>query len=117
MKNTITLIIIAILILTNIFLYFKLNSASDKLTDVQIELNTIKQNKKVAAFQKLFIDKVLMSNGNVDFNTRVELQNAITDINDPSISKVWDSFLSSKTENDAQLRVKELLSLLASKIY
>jgi hypothetical protein len=118
MKNKITLIaLIIILILTNIFWYFKNSSLQTKLVSTQVELNSIIKNKKVVAFQKLFVDKVLMSDGNVDFNTRVELQNAVTGMSDELIEKVWGAFLTAKTEGDAQNRVKELLSLLASKIY
>ena len=77
----------------------------------------INLNKKILAFQKLFVDKVLNANGVVDFSTRVELQNAVTDINNADITKTWNDFLSAKTESEGQIKVKELLSLLATKAY
>lgn len=119
MKNKKIIVIIIVLVLTvvNAISYFKILSLRSNLDSIKVELNSNIKNKKVASFQKLFIDKVLMSDGNVDFNTRVELQNAVTDINDATISKAWDSFLGVKTEIEAQKKVKELLFILANKVY
>jgi len=116
-SHKITLILVIIIIASNIAWgvgYFEEKSA---LSKAHSELSAITQNKKILAFQKLFIDKVLQANGEVDFNTRVLLQNSVNDTGDKAIIGVWNSFLESKTEADGQKRVKELLSLLSSKVY
>ena len=115
--NKTTLVLIFLLVASNIVWGLLYTSKKSQLVTAQHELATITQNKKVLAFQKLFVEKVLKSDGTVDFNTRVELQNAVTDIHDESITQTWNAFLSAKTEAEGQNRVKELLSLLASKAY
>ncbi len=81
------------------------------------ELKSIKENKNIFAFQKMFIEKVLKSDGTVSFDTRVELQTAIKNIGDESITVAWNAFLSSADEVEGQARVKDLLFLLADKAY
>jgi len=115
--NKTTLVLIFLLLVSNILWGLEYTSKKSQLITAQHELSTITQNKKILAFQKLFVDKVLNANGVVDFNTRVELQNAVTDIHDEAITQTWNAFLSAKTESDGQNRVKELLSLLATKAY
>ena len=116
-SNKITLILVIIIIASNIAWgvgYFEKKSA---LSKAHSELSAITQNKKILAFQKLFIDKVLQANGEVDFNTRVLLQNSVNDTGDKEIIRAWNRFLESKTEAEGQRQVKELLSLLSSKVY
>ena len=115
--NKTTLILIFLLLASNIVWGLEYTTKQSQLITVQNELAEITQNKKILAFQKLFVDKVLNVDGVVDFNTRVELQNAIADIHNEAISQAWNAFLSAETELDGQNRVKELLSLLASNAY
>lgn len=82
----------------------------------QSELTAFSHNKKISAFQKLFVDKVLKSDGDVDFDTRVLLQNSVNDTGDKDVIEAWNSFLRAKTEDEGQARVKDLLSLLSSKL-
>lgn len=81
------------------------------------QLAKVSENKKILLFQKLFVEEVLKADGVVDFETRVLLQNAVKDIGDEEIVKAWNGFLSSKTEFEGQARVKDLLFLLANKVY
>lgn len=116
-SNKTTLILVLLLLASNIAWgigYFGQKSA---LSKAEGELAQITQNKKILAFQKLFIGKVLQADGEVDFDTRVMLQNSVNDTRDEAIIGAWNSFLASKTEIDGQKRVKELLSLLSSKVY
>ncbi len=87
------------------------------LSETRVALARVVQNKKIASFQKLFIEKVLRTDGVVDFTTRVQLQNAVTDIHDEAITEAWDAFLSAQTEIEGQEHVKMLLFLLAEKVY
>lgn len=117
LSNKIALTLVIVIVASNIAWgigYFKQKSV---LRQTQNELKMSAQNKKIIAFQKLFVDKVLKSNGEVDFDTRVMLQNSVNDTRDKDIIAVWNSFLESKTEIDGQRRVKELLSLLSNKVY
>lgn len=116
-SNKIVLILVILLIASNVAWVIEHSSQNAAIKKAQAELAGVVYNKKVLAFQKLFVDKVLKSNGDVDFNTRVELQNSAKETNDETIIKAWNNFLASKTEGEGQARVKELLSLLASSTY
>lgn len=117
LSNKTIIILIIIIAASNIAWgigYFKIKSV---LRQAENEFKTLVQNKKILAFQRLFVDKVLKSSGIVDFDTRVMLQNSVNATGDNDIISTWNSFLESKTEADGQRRVKELLSLLSSRVY
>ncbi len=114
-KKIITLLWI-VLALTNIFWaveYFKEKNARQTAL---AELAEVSQSRKVALFHKLFVNKVLKADGEVDFNTRVELQNSANNTGDKEVIEAWQNFLASKTELEGQRRVKELLSILVNKV-
>ena len=64
----------------------------------------------------MFIKDVLQADKEVDFETRLKLENAVRDLKDQEILAGWQSFIDSKTEQDAQSNVKKLLGILISKI-
>ena len=81
--------------------------------------NTIKEyqyNEKILSFAKLFITKVLKTEGDVSFEDRLKLENAIRDINDKAIFDQWQEFVNSESQIQAQIAVKDLLELLITKI-
>ena len=73
-------------------------------------------NLKVVNFLKLFIDKVLKADKEIDFETRLQLENGVRDLNDKEILAAWQKFTASKTEAEAQLEVNSLLTLLVGKL-
>lgn len=74
-------------------------------------------NGKIVNFLNLFIQKVLEANSDISFDDRLQLENEVRSLNDQQILGQWDKFVNSKTVEDAQLQVKNLLQLLVSKIY
>lgn len=80
----------------------------------QIEKTTL--NNNILSFSKLFIEKVLKTNKEVDFDTRLQLENSVRSTNDAEILAKWRLFIDSKTEKEAQDNVKELLGILIGKI-
>ena len=70
---------------------------------------------KTLDFAKLFISDILNAKGEIDFETRLKLENAVRDINDKEILDAWNAFTGSKDENEAQELVKQLLHLLINK--
>ena len=68
-------------------------------------------------FAKLFIDKIMLSQGTVSFDDRLELENAVRAINDKEIFAKWQQFLKSKTNKEAQITTANLLNVLLDKIY
>lgn len=63
-------------------------------------------------FMKVFIEKVLQTDKEVDFETRLDLENRVRSLNNEEILKQWNLFTKSSTEAQAQVEVKKLLLLL-----
>lgn len=115
-KQKITLIIVLVLLVGCIFFGFKYFSVVKELHQTQTTLQTQKTNEKVLEFTKLFIEKVLKAQTEIDFETRLKLENAVRNLNDEEILAQWQKFTESKTEAEAQEEVKNLLEMLVNKI-
>ncbi len=109
-------LVIAALLVTSVFLGVKVVGLQTELSQTRTALATQKTNEKVLDFTKMFTEKVLKADSAVDFETRLQLENAIRNLNDPEILAQWQLFVDSKNEADAQTNVKNLLGLLVSKI-
>jgi hypothetical protein len=117
MKNKRILFIALIIILAagNVFFGWK---TMDYRAELKTEKGVAKAeeiNKQVAVFNQLFIEKVLKAQGEIDFDTRLQLENSARAIGDKEILAQWQKFTDSQTEAEAQVEVKNLLSLLAKK--
>ncbi len=115
-RKTIFIIIILILLAGNVFLGVQYISLTTKLRQTQTVLETQKTNDKVLEFTQLFIAKVLKAKSEVDFETRLKLENAVRNLGDEEILARWSKFIESKTEATAQEEVKNLLEMLVNKI-
>jgi len=111
-------LVIVILILSagDVFFGVKYFVVQKELRQTQTALETQRTNEKVLDFTKLFIEKVLKAETEVDFETRLKLENAVRDLDDEEILAQWSNFVNSKTESETQNQVKNLLELLVSKI-
>ncbi|MFC1613147.1 hypothetical protein ACFL23_02330 [Patescibacteria group bacterium] len=67
-------------------------------------------------FTKLFIEKVLQAEQEVDFETRLKLENGVRDLGDANILAEWEKFINSEDADGAQNAVKNLLAILVEKI-
>ena len=116
-KSKIVYFIILVLLLAGNFFFVARYSAIQKeLQEIKRPIETQKVNEKVLNFTKFLIEKVLKAEKEVDFETRLKLENAVRDIGDQEILAQWQKFVDSKTESEAQQEVKNLLELLISKI-
>jgi hypothetical protein len=111
------IIVILILLAGNIFFWQKSNLLQEELIKTKESINIQKTNEKVLNFTKLFIDKVLKAEGEVDFETRLRLETAVREIGDEEILNQWKKFTESQTEFEAQAEVKNLLETLVNKIH
>ena len=112
-QKIILIFVILLLIAGNIFLGYKYFTEEKQLKQIQISSETQKFNDKILDFSKLFIQKVLKAQNEVDFETRLKLENAVRNLGDDEILNQWEKFTGSKTETEAQDNVKQLLELLA----
>lgn len=116
LSNLFWIILVFILLAGNIFFGAKYFSTIKEIRQIQTALETKKTNEKVLDFTKLFVVKVLKAETEVDFETRLKLENAVRGLGDEEILTKWSKFVESKTEADAQIEVKNLLELLVNKI-
>lgn len=110
-------IIIAVLALGNIFFGVQYFLQTGQIYAAQKQAIAQQTNKKVVAFLNLFIQKVLKSDKEISFEDRLQLENAIRDINDPELLAKWDQFTGGTSEAQIQEGVKALLEALGKKIY
>ena len=109
-------IAIMILLLGNIYFGATYVSTRKALQAANTALAAQKRNEKVLAFTKLFIEKVLKAKTDVDFETRLKLENDVREIGDSEILTEWQQFTGSTSELEAQTAVKNLLGTLVDKI-
>jgi hypothetical protein len=95
------------------FVGFSYQREIDRLTTISNQEYT---NQQTLNFLEIFIKKVLKSDKEVDFETRLKLENAVRDLKDDKILAQWQSFVNSKDELEAQNNVKDLLELLVVKV-
>ena len=75
-----------------------------------------KTDQRIVHFANLVINKVLNASGEVSFDDRLSLENAVRDTKDTQLLAQWNSFTAAKDEAGAQQEMKSLLSLLISKM-
>lgn len=108
--------IVLILLASDVFLIAKYKALQEELKETQSVLKVQNFNEKVLDFVKLFIAEVLKAETEINFETRLKLENAVRNLGDAEILEQWNKFVNSKTETEAQNQVKNLLELLVKKI-
>lgn len=91
--------------------YAKTKRQSEVDSSLLNKAQTANQNLE---FMKVFIEKVLQTDKEVDFETRLDLENKVRSLNNEEILQQWNLFTKSSTEVQAQIEVKKLLLLLIS---
>lgn len=114
-KNIVELFVIVLIIGYGFFAYNYFNLYQE-LKTVESTKSKAELNDKVLDFTALFIKEVLQAETEVDFDTRLALENSVRDLKDEEILKEWQKFIGSKTEASAQNSVKSLLGILISKV-
>lgn len=107
---------ILLLLLSNVFFAVRYFMVKDAFLETKADLKTQQINEKTLDFTGLFIKEVLKSESEVDFETRLKLENAVREIGDEEILNQWNNFTKSETEEKAQENVEILLEMLVGKI-
>ncbi len=115
-KKIILAIIILLFALGNTFFAVKYFLQIKETAKLQKEIKTQQINGKVINFLNLFIQKVLKTDKPVSFEDRLQLENAVRNINDPEILSKWERFTGGTNETEIQQGVKDLLEVLVKKI-
>jgi len=103
----------------NVFYLYHTNKLTKEINKLRTEQNrqtiTLPLNQRTLEFLSLFIKKVLKAEKEVDFDTRLMLENKVRELNDKEILEAWNKFVNSKSEDEAQKNVKDLLDILVDK--
>jgi len=101
-----------------IFAFFSL-ALNGLLISTLVSNNQIYQqnqiNKKILDFRNMFTEKILLSNQDIDFDTRLSLETAVRGLNNEEIFSQWKKFTDSQTKEDATFQAKKLLQILIKK--
>ncbi|MBI2630992.1 hypothetical protein HYW73_02130 [Candidatus Nomurabacteria bacterium] len=109
-------ILVGVLIAGNIFFGLNYYNTLQELQTVKNSPAGTDVNGKILDFTAMFVKEVLQAEGEVDFETRLRLENAVRDLKDAEIMAEWQKFVASQTEKEAQDSVKRLLGILVEKI-
>ncbi len=116
MKKIFIILFATLLILGNILFAWRYVVTSRRADNLSAQARVVQSNRGMVDFALLFIGKVLRANGEVDFETRLLMENKVRALNDAQVLSAWQVFTGSKTETEAQERVKNLLELLFKKL-
>jgi len=79
------------------------------------KVNTYRYNEGVIGFTKMFVTLVLKTDGNISFEDRLALENAVRGTKDNDIFLQWQKFTKAP-DQEVGGEVKNLLQLLLEKI-
>lgn len=110
-------LLMLILVGLNIFfsVQYTQNMKRDDLNKEQ-ETQKTEERLKVSKFMKLFVDKVLGTNGTISFEDRVKLESDIRSLGDEQLVKQWEVFVASTDSDTAQKNAVLLMSILMNKM-
>lgn len=120
-QRILIILLVLLLVVSNGFWFFQyLNLQKNVQKKLDESKSTLQfsenKNEKILNFLKLIIKDILKSEKEVDFETRLKLENAVREIKDNEILDQWQKFTQSQTEESAQKNFKDLLELLINKI-
>lgn len=105
-------LLVVVLLGGNVFFGLAYFNAKHETVQNSALLEREKTNTKILDFMKVFIEKVVQNDREVDFDTRLDLENRVRELNNQQVLDQWNRFTKSATEAQAQAEVKKLLLLL-----
>jgi len=108
-------VIILLLLSSNAFFVYSLLKAQEELSENKAAMEDSRSKEPILEFTFLFIEKVLKAEGEVDFDTRLDLENKVRNLEDAEIFGQWNRFVNADNEIEAQAEVKNLLGMLLEK--
>ena len=114
--HTLLVLVVIILTLGILGLAVYVGSLRSQISEGQLNVSPESKDQKIVNFMSDFINLVLRAPGEVDFETRLKLENEVRDTGDEEIIAAWKAFTDAKSEQEAQDRVIDLLALLTGKL-
>lgn len=116
MLRKLLIIILALLFAVNVLLGIWLVAAKIGEKEARQQIKAQQVNEKALLFAKLFVEKVLQDQNEIDFEDRLQLESAVRDLNDQEIFSQWQKFTKSQSNEEAQQEAGALFTLLLNKI-
>ena len=104
-------VVILLLLSSNAFFIYSLLNIQKELAEKDAALEDYQSKEPVLEFTSLFIERVLKAEKEVDFDTRLDLENKVRDLEDAEILEQWNRFVNADDEIEAQAEVKDLLGM------
>ncbi len=108
-------VLILLLVMAAVFFQIRYVRIKGEFYKFQQGVVMANQNQAVLDFTQAFVDEVLNASGEIDFETRLNLEGAVRALNDEQILSAWQAFTSAQTESQAQTALTKLLSVLIRK--
>ncbi|MCK5413093.1 MAG: hypothetical protein KAI57_01830 [Candidatus Pacebacteria bacterium] len=116
-QKIISIVVILILFVTTLFFAINYSQTKKDLDQTKLTITNYQESEKVIDFTELFVEEVLNSNGGeIDFETRLKLENSVRGLNNEEILSQWKKFIDSEDEIEAQGIVKGLLNMLVDEM-
>lgn len=115
-KKILVMVVGGLLMLALVFFAWQYVLLKQQLQTAQKTISQQQINTKVLLFSKLFTANVLQGGQAVSFDQRLQLENAVRDINDPQIYAAWQKFTNAKDQAEIQKDFYALFTLLLEKI-
>lgn len=112
----IVVLIVGFLVVLNAMLAGMYFSTSREVTALKAIVEKKRVNNNIVRFAQLFVERVLESEREVDYEARVQLEIAVHDLHDEEILPRWNAFVQSETQDEAQTAVVELLKILLERV-
>ncbi|GIW65616.1 MAG: hypothetical protein KatS3mg094_135 [Candidatus Parcubacteria bacterium] len=114
MNRNFLLILSLLLFLGNIGSIFYIKQLQDKIIYLQRKQEEITKpvNRQSLEFLDLLVKKVLKADKEVNFETKLLLENKVRELRDKEILDTWNEFVNSKNETQAQKNIKDLIEIL-----
>ena len=114
-KNIVIVIVFIVLLAGNLYFGWRSLSSSGEIANARAIIAAKQSSNRNLDFLQMFVKNVIKSDKEVDFDTRLKLENAVRELNDNEVLEKWQRFVDSKDEIEAQNNVKDLLDLLVRK--
>ncbi len=110
------LYILLVFLIVSVALNVSLYSSRQSIDSQSATVVNTDTHKQTVEFLSLFIDKVLKAENSVSFDDRLILENKVRSLNDKQILDTWQKFVASKSNADAQVNLKDLLSVIVNSL-
>jgi Ca2+/Na+ antiporter len=115
-KRLVINILLILLVALNVFFSIQYNQNLKKKDEAQIaQAQKIEYRLQTAQFMKLFIDKVLSTNGEISYDDRKKLEDDVRALGDETLIKQWEVF-SASSGTSTQPAVIKLMSMLSNRM-